>query len=95
MGHPTGGRGYTCQTVHSFEQAFLYVGSNGVDFNSTTGERIHAIRSLAADGVTRTITFIGEKSRHGNVCSKCWGFRINCSGTRIGQCVEGLDMSIP
>ena len=65
MGHPTGGRGYTCQTVHSFEQAFLYVGSNGVDFNSTTGERIHAIRSLAADGVTRTITFIGEKSRHG------------------------------
>jgi hypothetical protein len=95
MGHPSGGHGNAFQTKHDFEKALVYVGSNGVDFKSTTGEKIHATQSFARDGITPTITFTGKKSRHGNVCADCWGFRQNCSGTWIGQCVESLDMSIP
>jgi hypothetical protein len=90
MPHPNGGQGNTFPTQHSFDQALAAVGS-GLQFRSTTDEAIVATTSLAEDGVTQTITFQGENSQHGNVCAACWGFRQNCSGTRIGHCVEALD----
>jgi hypothetical protein len=95
MGHPDVGRGNFFKTYHSFQQAFDFVGLNGIDFKSTTGERIIASQSYASDSATPAITFNGENSRHGNVCAACWGFRQNCSGTRIGQCVEGIDLAMP
>ena len=95
MPHPNGGRGNTFPTTHTFAQAFAHVGRGAVRFNSTTGEPITATTSFAADRVTQTITFEGVNSRHGNVCAACWGFRRNCSGTRIGHCVEPLDNVVP
>lgn len=94
MGHPDGGRGNFFKIYHNFQHAFDYVGSDGIYFKSTNWERIFATQSNALDAVTTTTTFKGENSRHGNVYSACWGFRKNCSGTRIGQCVEGLDLAM-
>jgi len=89
--HPDGGQGNYFRTFHTFEQAYAYVvGKGNVEFESTTGERI-----IARQGQTRggdsTIVFLGENAVHGNVCRACWGFRINCAGSRIGQCTEALD----
>ncbi len=89
MPHPNGGSGNTFTTIHSFAQAFARVG-NGLTFISTTGETIRANQGTTEDGVIPTIVFVGENSRHGNVCEACWGYRNNCSGTNIGQCVEAL-----
>jgi len=94
MPHPHGGRGNTFDTHHSFAEGYQYVGPRGVDFQSTTNETIWAKQGMARDGITRTIVFQG-RTRHGNVCESCWGHRLNCSGTRMGQCVEGLDREIP
>ena len=93
MAHPGGGRGNTFRTDHSFSEAYIHVGA-GITFSSTTRERMSARQGLAGDGMTRTIVFIGKRSQHGNVCEACWGYRCNCSGTRIGHCVEGLDANI-
>ena len=37
--------------------------------------------------------FIGEKNRHGSAYKVCWGYRIDCSSSRIGQYAEALDQS--
>jgi len=91
MPHPDGGRGNSFGTEHTFEEAVKYVGSQGVSFKSTTGEKIRATLGWTRDGQHRTIVFMGERSRHGNVCSECWGYTYTCSGTQIGHCVKGLD----
>jgi len=91
MAHPDGGQGNHFSPAHTFEQVYEYVGDGAVTFISTTGERISARRGKAKDGTTSAIAFRGERNRHGNVCWACWGYRVNCSGTRIGQCTEGLD----
>jgi hypothetical protein len=95
MPHPNGGQGNTFPMNHTFDEAFAFVGTGGWQFSSTTGEAISARLALADDCVTEIISFHGERSYHGNVCSACWGFRMNCSGKRIGQCVEALDAVIP
>lgn len=95
MPHPDGGHGNYFNPTHSFEQAYNYVGEGATVFTSTTGERIVAKRGMARDGITSTIVFEGENSRHGNVCPACWGYRSNCSKTRIGQCTEAMDKHMP
>lgn len=91
MAHPNGGSGNTFSTNNSFVQAFRYVGPHGVSFKSTTGEQISARHGKTRDGNTDTIVFMGERSKHGSVCEACWGYRIDCNGSRIGQCAEALD----
>lgn len=91
MPHPHGGSGNTFQTKQTFESAYAKIGSSGKSFQSTRDKKINAVQSMAADGITQTITFYSENGRVGNVCKACWGFRKNCSGTRIGQCSEALD----
>lgn len=95
MPHPTtGGTGNPIKTKHNFKTVFAAVGLRGVKFKSTTGEVITVTQSFAQDGKTPTLVFSSESRRHGNVCGSCWGNRKNCSGTRIGHCVEGLDNQI-
>ena len=91
MPHPNGGIGNTFTTRKTFRDAFSQVGITGITLTSTTHEQITATQSMAQDGSTLTITFEGHNGRIGNVCEACWGFRQNCSGTRIGQCAEALD----
>lgn len=95
MPHPNGGRGNDFHTKHSFKDAFSYVQNSPNQrhqFLSTTNETITASLGMTRDGIHNTIVFHGENGgRVGNVCNACWGYRKNCSGTRIGQCVEGLD----
>ncbi len=93
MPHPEGGRGCMFSVNNSFQQSYDYIGSNGITFKSTTNECIYARRGKTSKGIF-TIVFVGERSTHGNVCDKCWGYRNNCSGTHIGQCTEGLDKTI-
>jgi len=93
MSHPNGGKGNQFVTRHTFDQAYAHVGSRGIIFKSTTGEQISANQGVAQDKVTKTIVFIGQKSRHGSVCSTCWGYRSDCNQSRIGQCSEALDNS--
>ena len=95
MAHPRGGRGNVFETRNTFEQAFLFIRADGYRFPSIATPRkgayeIMARRGFAEDGVTGTIVFVG----HGNVCRAGWGFRDNCSGTHIGQCVVPLDLII-
>jgi hypothetical protein len=94
MAHPGGGSGSTFSTTHSFAQARAFV-AKGRTFRSTTGERIKATQSLAKDGLTPTIVFTGERTRHGSVCWACWGFREDCNGSWIGQCAQALDSVVP
>jgi hypothetical protein len=92
MPHPDGGHGNYFNPQHDFNQAYQYVG-NGVEFTSTTGEIIFATQGHTRNG-NPTIVFRGERVKHGNVCHACWGYRSNCSNTRIGQCTETLDAVI-
>lgn len=91
MSHPEGGKGSYFHPKHTFDQAYQFINHREISFRSTTGEKLTAKLGKAKDGVTQTIVFTGEKSRHGNVCSACWGYRSNCYTTRIGQCAEALD----
>lgn len=91
MAHPKGGSGSRFPTCHTFESVYRFVGTDGFEFRSPTGELIRARGGTTRDGRTKTIVFQGERSTHGNVCTACWGFRENCSGARIGQCTEALD----
>ena len=93
MGHPNGGKGNTFPIRHSFDQVFQHIGIHGVSFHSTTGEEIFARRGLTKGKTTEIIVFLGERNRHGSTCNAFWGYRIDCSGSRIGQCAEALDQS--
>jgi len=93
MAHPNGGMGNIFKTKHSFSQAYAHIGAKGIKFTSTTGEQISATQGIARDGVTKTIVFVGEHSRHGSACAACWGNRVDCNKSRIGQCAEALDKS--
>ena len=92
MTHPNGGKGNTFHTTHTFSEAYKHVGT-GITFTSTTEKKITARQRNTKGKIPRKIVFIGENSTHGDVCEACWGYRLNCSGTRIGHCVEGLDKS--
>ena len=94
MAHPFGGSGNQFRTINSFEKSYKHIVGNNIEFNSTTNENIVAYCGTAIDGVTKTIIFMGERTMHGNVCEKCWGYRKNCNKTRIGHCVEALDKYI-
>jgi hypothetical protein len=100
MAHPNGGSN-PFPVRHSFAEAYGFVGSNGRTFRSNGNkEEIKAHQSIAQDGVTPVIVFVGERYRHGSACKKCWGFRFSCGtkshvGSRIGQCAEPLDRIIP
>lgn len=59
-------------------------------FFSTTQKQVTARQGATRDRITSTIVFEG----HGSVCNACWGFRLSCSGTRIGHCAEALDKVI-
>jgi hypothetical protein len=94
MAHPNGGRGERFNRIHTFDQAYVAVGVNGIRCNSTTGRQIEVSQTIAGDGITPTITFREENGRPNNVCAACWDFRLNCNGrtgTRIGHYVVGLD----
>jgi hypothetical protein len=93
MAHPKGGIGNTFPTKHNFDQAYAHVGPRGTTFTSTTGERIFAKQGIAQDKVTKTIVYMGERTRHGSACESCWGYRVDCNQARIGQCSEALDRS--
>lgn len=90
MAHPDGGRGKPFPTEHTFAQAYAFVGAKGQKFLSTTNEDITAKQSFAKDKATPIIVFWGEYSRHGAVCEACWGFPLDCNGSRIGHCVKPL-----
>jgi hypothetical protein len=87
MAHPSGGSGNKFDTLHSFSEAYNFVGAQGIEFPSTTHQQVTARQGMTRDKITSTIVFEG----HGSVCNACWGFRLNCSGTRIGHCAEALD----
>lgn len=93
MGHPNGGKGNKFPISHSFDEVYKHIGLHGVSFQSTTGEEIFARRGMTRDMATETIVFMGVRHRHGSTCKACWGYRIDCSGSRIGQCAEALDQS--
>jgi hypothetical protein len=94
MAHPKGGSGTGFRTNHTFAQVYAIVGSSGFKFQSTTGEMITASQGLTKDRAMQTIVFMGERNRHGSVCESCWGFRVDCNGSRIGQCAEALDSAL-
>ena len=98
MAHPNGGLN-PFSVKHSFAEAYKFVGPKGVTFRSTRNEKIKAHQSIAQDGTTPVIVFVGERNRHGSACETCWGFRFACgtdsrAGSRIGQCAEALDRII-
>ena len=90
MAHPNGGKGNQFHTYCTFDEAFLFVSKRApFSFLSTTENNVQAKIGKTQNG-DNTIVFTG----HGNVCHACWGFRKNCSGTRIGHCVESLSKKI-
>jgi len=95
MAHTNGGQGNRFNPKHSFAQAYAFVGIKGVEFLSTTGEHIYSRQGATRDGSTPTIVFMGERNRHGSACRACWGFRVDCNQSRIGQCAEALGAVIP
>ncbi len=91
MAHPEGGRGEQFKISNDFYSIYEFVKQKTeYKFLSTTKENITVKPSTSKNGKVLTLAFIGENSRHGNVCPACWGYRFNCSGTRIGHCVEPL-----
>ncbi len=94
MAHPHGGSGSRFDAGQTFWQAYTSVGPQGITFLSTTNEEITARQGFAGDKTTATIVFHGQRNRHGSVCEACWGFRVDCNGSRIGQCAQALDAAI-
>ncbi|MBU2740870.1 hypothetical protein HF670_07930 [Acidithiobacillus thiooxidans] len=90
MPHPNGGRGNTFPVAHSFRDAFAKLEAGDFYFKSNTGEKMTAKRGNTAVG-HNAIVFHGENVMHGNICLACWGYRMNCTGTRIGHAVEAFD----
>jgi hypothetical protein len=66
------------------------VGTLGVRFRSSTGEKVTATQGWTKDGYTATIIF-GGATPHGSACVACWGYRRSCSGSRIGEFAKALD----
>lgn len=93
MPHLDGGRGAKFKTRYTFECAYKAVG-DGFSFLSTKDKPTKARVSVTRDGAQAISFFMEDGNRGGNVCENCWGFRRNCSDTRIGQWVEGLDRSL-
>jgi len=93
MPHPDGGRGNKFKTRYTFKQAYKAVGG-GFNFLSTTNKPTTARVGATDDGAQAISFYMENGGRGGNVCQSCWGFRRNCSDTRIGQWVEGLDRSL-
>lgn len=90
MAHPTGGGGTSFIPGCTFDQAYRFVSRNDhFVFISTSNHTVTAQIGKTEHG-DRAIMFPG----HGNVCSACWGYRLNCSGARIGHCVEALARQI-
>lgn len=94
MPHPAGGSGMSFNPRHPFARAYEFVGRKGLAFRSTKQEKIFARQGMAQDRATRTIVFMGERNRHGSTCRQCWGFRVDCNGSWIGQCSEALDQIV-
>ena len=95
MAHPSGGSGGQFKTAHTFAQAYIYVGTHGIRLRSTTGGKIIVTRGTTRDGEVDTLVFNGDNGiRHGSACAACWGYRKDCSGSRIGHCAEPLDENI-
>ena len=94
MAHPQGSSGSKFGAKHAFSEAYAFVGQRGITFSSTTGEQITATQGFTRDKTTITIVFQGQRNRHGSVCKACWGFRIDCNKSRVGQCAEALDSVI-
>lgn len=90
MSHPNGGQGNTFPITYSFRKAFEKLEAGDFAFKSNTGGNMTATRSNTAGGHD-AIVFHGENVMHGNVCSACWGYRMSCTGTRIGHAVEAFD----
>ena len=95
MAHPYGGKNRILGMRHTFQNAVNRIKANGGDVAFTTGanENIHATLGMTRDKRYLTIVYNGERSRHGNVCSSCWGYRVSCHSTRVGQCTEPFDRS--
>lgn len=91
MPHPNGTTGNPLPVIHTFEEVHASVGNVGVEYFSTTGERMTARQGLAGDRVTPVIILQGNNNVHGRVCAACWGFMTSCTGERIGQAVSPLD----
>lgn len=91
MPHPQGSDGNLIQVRNSFDEIYQFVGANGTNFLSTTGESMTARQGMAGDGVTPIIVLEGERHVHGRVCVACWGYQTSCTGERIGQAVIGID----
>mgnify|MGYP001286666940 CR=1 FL=1 len=90
MAHPDGGQGNSFQTECSFDQAYSFVRANEpYRFQSTTNKDVVARTGQTENG-ERAIMFPG----HGNICPACWGYRLNCSGARVGHCVEAISRHI-
>jgi hypothetical protein len=94
MPHPAGGSGASFNPRHTFAEAYEFVGRKGLAFRSTMHEKIVARQSMAKDRATHTIVFVGERNPHGSTCRRCWGFRVDCNGSWIGQCAEALDQIV-
>jgi len=94
MPHPDGGSGECLNTVHTFEQAFDYVGEKEIALNLPSGEKFTAKRGMAGDGVTKTIVFFGRFSSRGNVCPACWGYRTNCNRNSNGEYAMAIDQAM-
>jgi hypothetical protein len=93
MPHPNGGQGNTFTVTHSFQEIISMLRADDIQFTSNTGENMTATTGRTRGGQD-AIVFRGENVPHGNVCAACWGYRINCCGTRVGQAVEAFDQSL-
>ena len=90
MAHGDGGRGNVFPVGVGFAAARRAVGS-GLEFQTARPQLVRA-RQGESD-TTPPLPTISFRD-HGTVCEHCWGYRVNCSGTRVGHCVEALCASL-
>lgn len=94
MPHPDGGSGEYLNPVHTFKQAYDYVGEEEIELNLLSGEKFTAKRGMAGDGVTKTIVFFGRFSSRGNVCPACWGYRTNCNRNSNSEYAMAIEQAM-
>ena len=90
MPHPVGGRGNGFDVPLPFLTAYGQVAEYHAQSagrwphtTTATGQAV-VVRTGETEQGLPTLVFEG----HGNVCAACWGYTLNCSGTRVGHCVR-------
>ncbi len=94
MPHPDGGSGEYLNPENTFNEAYNYIGEDGLELNLNSGNLIRISQWYTGGQTTRVIRFNSRYSSMGRVCEACWGYERSCTNNKTGELVLLIDQDI-